>query len=283
MPVTPMPVTPTPVGLSAAERPPAEDTTAREVRTAEPKVESRDEAPAVLSPSDTKASDKAPAPPANPLSPTSSLSPAAPDTVAFGTTPLRASAPVAAERRPIDPNLPPDHPLEPGVSRSRYPGSPTDRIAASEAALGLVKPPVIADPAGKSNFIAAARRAAQAATSEPPVRSFMRTSEAAAPKTSTTPTMFPSLSLIRKHARLLIIGASVLAIVLGSVHIAVNWLADEPEAGKRGQTATSPSYGAESVRSDPSAAPRASHEALPTLAAEAQSVARASAWLSTAE
>ena len=73
--------------------------------------------------------------------------------------------PPAAERRPIDPNLPPDHPLEPGfgATRGRSPGSPADRIAASEAALGPAKPPVIADPGGKSNFIAAARRAAQAA------------------------------------------------------------------------------------------------------------------------
>ena len=73
-----------------------------------------------------------------------------------------------SERRPIDPNLPPDHPLEPGAGRSRGGNSPADRIAASEAALENVRPPVIPDPAGKSNFIAAARRAAQAAIVEAP-------------------------------------------------------------------------------------------------------------------
>ena len=83
-----------------------------------------------------------------------------------------AAHPAAAERRPIDPNLPPDHPLEPGfsVTRGRTPGSPADRIAASEAALAGAKPPVIPDPGGKSNFIAAARRAAQAAGRRRPAR-----------------------------------------------------------------------------------------------------------------
>ena len=74
----------------------------------------------------------------------------------------------AAERRPIDPDLPPDHPLEPGAVRGRGTFSPAERIAASEAALGNVRPPVIPDPGGKSNFIAAARRAAQAAMVEAP-------------------------------------------------------------------------------------------------------------------
>jgi len=77
---------------------------------------------------------------------------------------------LAAPRVPIDPNLPPDHPLEPGstTSRSRQP-SAADRIAASEAVIGS-KPPVIPDPGGKPDFIAAARRAAQAAASTAPER-----------------------------------------------------------------------------------------------------------------
>jgi localization factor PodJL len=65
--------------------------------------------------------------------------------------PTAAANPLPApanERRPIDPNLPPDHPLEPGVTRVRHPASPADRIAASEAALGPAKPPVIPDPGG---------------------------------------------------------------------------------------------------------------------------------------
>jgi len=92
--------------------------------------------------------------------------------------PVAWSPPTAAEtapprppvaHSPIDPNLPPDHPLEPGSApgRSRYPASAADRIAASEAAVGSTKPPVIADPGEKPNFIAAARRAAQAAAATP--------------------------------------------------------------------------------------------------------------------
>ena len=76
-------------------------------------------------------------------------------------------APVVQERRPIDPTLPADHPLEPGTAvRGRPVASAADRIAASEAALGPIKPAPEAD--AKSNFIAAARRAAQAAANMAP-------------------------------------------------------------------------------------------------------------------
>ena len=101
---------------------------------------------------------------------------AAPESIASVSAPPAAPAPAeqalqraAAARKPIDPSLPPDHPLEPGStsSRSRSAPSAADRIAASEAAVNAAKPPVIADP-GKSNFIAAARRAAQAAAATAP-------------------------------------------------------------------------------------------------------------------
>src|SRR5262249_42903300 len=80
------------------------------------------------------------APPVAPTSPTP-------------TNPMGNPAPT--DRAPIDPDLPPDHPLEPGAARSRG-NSPADRIAASEEALGPSRPPVISDPGGKANFIAAA-------------------------------------------------------------------------------------------------------------------------------
>ena len=244
------PSEPAPVPMSPAARP-ASEPLMQELRPAEPKSEQRAATPDPVAPESPKAAEKPPVLSGNPMSPVSSL------TAPFDptTTPLRQSPPAAGERRPIDPNLPPDHPLEPGVSRSRYPGSPAERIAASEAAIGLTKPPVIADPGGKSNFIAAARRAAQAA-SEAPARPATRTAEAAAPKASASPTMFPSL--IRKHARSLIIAASVLAIVLGSINIVANWLADQPEGDKSGHTATSPANGAESNTGEPSTAGRGS-------------------------
>ncbi len=80
--------------------------------------------------------------------------------------PMEPAAHRTAARKPIDPSLPPDHPLEPGsaAGRPRPTASAADRIAASEAAVSTTKPPVIADPGQKPNFIAAARRAAQAAS-----------------------------------------------------------------------------------------------------------------------
>lgn len=79
----------------------------------------------------------------------------------------RAAAPASLPRIPIDPDLPPDHPLEPG-SRPTVPGSasPSERIAASESAIDGLDD--AATPASTSNFIAAARRAAQAAAAASP-------------------------------------------------------------------------------------------------------------------
>jgi len=79
--------------------------------------------------------------------------------------PMEPASHRTAARKPIDPSLPPDHPIEPGsaAGRSQPTASAADRIAASEAAVSSTKPPVIADPGQKPNFIAAARRAAQAA------------------------------------------------------------------------------------------------------------------------
>ena len=99
--------------------------------------------------------------------------------------PAKTSAQAGRERSPIVPDLPADHPLEPGsvgtrgragaadkpsapAPTVRPPESPAERIAASEAALGPAKPTTAPEPGSKANFIAAARRAAQAASSEQP-------------------------------------------------------------------------------------------------------------------
>jgi len=128
------------------------------------------------------------------------------------------------ERRAIDPSLPPDHPLEPGAARSRGGNSPGDHIAASEAALAAVKPPVIADPPGRSNFIAAARRAAQAATTEAP-----RAEKSAAPAPIAAPNGKPGKGW-GKRVRVVLVAASVVVIVLGSLHVVASlFTSDEPE------------------------------------------------------
>jgi localization factor PodJL len=110
-------------------------------------------------------------------------------------------------RKPIDPSLPPDHPLEPGSGRSRPTASAADRIAASEAAVSSTKPPVIADPGQKPNFIAAARRAAQAAA-------------AAAPGADTAGKSSALSKNPRQRTRPLIIAGAAALIVIGCLQIA---------------------------------------------------------------
>ncbi|MDE1973298.1 MAG: SEL1-like repeat protein [Hyphomicrobiales bacterium] len=119
---------------------------------------------------------------------------------------------LARARVPIDPNLPPDHPLEPGsgANRARVMPSAAERIAASEAAIGA-KPPVIPDPGGgKSDFIAAARRAAKAAAvtaAEGKSRGSVDAGTAAPAKTW------------GEKLRTLAVAAAVVVIVVGGFHI----------------------------------------------------------------
>jgi localization factor PodJL len=119
--------------------------------------------------------------------------------------PIEPASHRTAPRKPIDPSLPPDHPLEPGSGRSRPTASAADRIAASEAAVSSTKPPVIADPGPKPNFIAAARRAAQAAAAGSNAEATGKGSVAKNPSQRTRP--------------LIIAGAAAL-IVIGCIQIA---------------------------------------------------------------
>jgi len=120
-------------------------------------------------------------------------------------------------RTPIDPDLPPDHPLEPGTtSGPRAMPSAAERIAASEAAVDFAKPPVIAESSEKPNFIAAARRAAQAAAAATPERSARAES------------LRPHLPPADKPSRLrkvLVAGGAVL-IAVGFLHVALRMFQD---------------------------------------------------------
>ena len=117
------------------------------------------------------------------------------------------------ERAPIDPDLPADTPLEPG-SAGR-PRSPAERIAASEAALAPIKREPAPEITGKANFIAAARRAAQAAASEgSPVegpRSEERTGDE-------TPTSLIGRFLADRR-RALMVGVSLLLVLYGAIQV----------------------------------------------------------------
>ena len=126
-------------------------------------------------------------------------------------------------RTPIEPGLPPDHPLEPGTRPTARTASPSERIAASEEAISEI--PAAAPKSGEkvstSSFIAAARRAAQAAAAAQPAdgktgRGSVKKSPAAAkakePSTVTT------------KIRSLLVGASVVVIVLGTFKMAMSLL-----------------------------------------------------------
>ncbi len=134
-------------------------------------------------------------------------------------------------RQPIDPNLPPDQPLEPGsgAGRGRLSASPADRIAASQAALESAKPPVIPDPGGKSNFIAAARRAAQAAAADPSPADLR-----AAAAHQDEPEEAPNKTLTQR-VRSLFVGAGVILLIGASLRIGANLIQSQDITGSTPQ------------------------------------------------
>jgi len=138
----------------------------------------------------------------------------------YGTQPAAAQP-----RAAINPELPPDHPLEPGTRPPARAASPSERIAASESAIGDIAV-ASGEQSGSSNFIAAARRAAQAAaasaSSDKPGRSkvAIETPRPAATGSST----------ITSKIRSLLVGASVVVIVLGSFKFAMSLLDNAPRA-----------------------------------------------------
>ena len=139
--------------------------------------------------------------------------------------PKPTAPPVTVERpsspRPmVDPQLPPDHPLEPGTRPLGRGASPSERIAASEEAISEIAG-VAPEPASASSFIAAARRAAQAAavTGETP-------KGAKAAKASPQAQGDKAPSTLGSKIRSLLVGASVVVIVLGSFKMAMTLLDD---------------------------------------------------------
>jgi len=173
------------------------------------------------------------------------------------TPPKAAPPPPRAERRPIEPNLPPDTPLEPGsgVPRSK-PGSAAARIAASEAALGGVRPPM-SETGGKSAAIAAARNAAMSyqpdgTDEDAPKRSlfsFFKSRKPKLPKPPKPPkaakmpkppkpanladpdAAMPTMrQRVIKQVKTLVIAVSVVIIVLGTLQTAMDYFMAPAEA-----------------------------------------------------
>lgn len=126
----------------------------------------------------------------------------------------------ASARAVLAPELPPDHPLEPGTRPGGRVATPTERIAASENAISGI-PTAPKEPVSSSSFIAAARRAAQAAAAQPPEKAG-RGAKAAASRGKDKGQ--DGGSTITSKIRSLLVGASVVVIVLGTFKMAMNLL-----------------------------------------------------------
>jgi len=124
----------------------------------------------------------------------------------------------APPRAALEPDLPPDHPLEPGTRPAGRVASPSERIAASESAISEIAAST-REQVSTSSFIAAARRAAQAAAAAP-----------AGDKAARGPLKGPARdkakepSTITSKIRSLLVGASVVVIVLGTFKMAMTLL-----------------------------------------------------------
>lgn len=182
--------------------------------------------------------------------------------------PVANAAPQRAARSPIDPDLPPDHPLEPG-SRSNARPSAAERIASSENALRDIAQPK--GPVSSSNFIQAARRAAQAAQAAeaaPKKSSSKKASRVTALNDTARPvagTQDMSTGTSRSSkVRALLVGASVFVIVLGTFKMASNlWNSGETDRSApamESRTATPPP-----APTPPAKAPEADDSSAPAL------------------
>jgi localization factor PodJL len=164
----------------------------------------------------------------------------------------RQAAPSAQARAPLNSELAPDAPLEPGsgLRRARVVANAVDRIAASEAAntaIATAKPAETAPPA-RSSFVAAARRAAQTVASSQPES---KSNKAAAEVKE--PTAGPSLmQRLGPRIKSVIVGISVVMLVLGALRIALDLFYNGEPSG--------PSAVQEPVR-----APARSDDALPPM------------------
>jgi localization factor PodJL len=126
-----------------------------------------------------------------------------------------------AKSLPINPDLPPDLPLEPGSGLPQVRLDPAARIAASEAALGNALMPTGDAPQGKSGFIAAARRAAQTALKEKTPRMPMPASASVAAAIDEFESQSDSMTKrLSKKVKSLFVAASLIAIVVGGFQIA---------------------------------------------------------------
>jgi localization factor PodJL len=132
-----------------------------------------------------------------------------------------ALPPALQMRSPIDPSLPANHPLEPGSGRSRA-ATPAERIAESEAALGPLRQNAPAEANEKANFIAAARRAAQAAAAEAAQANGRRADDRSATSES------DEGGVMAKLKRPLFMSVAAAVLVVGGAHVTLTMLGSSP-------------------------------------------------------
>ncbi|NUR10758.1 MAG: sel1 repeat family protein, partial [Bradyrhizobium sp.] len=144
----------------------------------------------------------------------------------------------APARAALAPELPPDHPLEPGTRPGGRVATPSERIAASESAISEISA-APKEPVSSSSFIAAARRAAQAAAAQPekPARGAKGSAKAGADRTKDKGK--DGGSTITSKIRSLLVGASVVVIVLGTFKMAMNLLEGSPPPAPQAMDNTS--------------------------------------------
>ncbi len=139
-----------------------------------------------------------------------------------------AEAPQAPQPRrmapghgPINPDLPPDEPLEPGSGPPTLRAHAGARIGASEVTSNHAGESADEASGGKLSFIAAARRAAQAAMQQEPAPPPMLEAddEEEAPEGATHPLRKKMLRRVKS----LFVAASIVAIVVGGVQIAATY------------------------------------------------------------
>lgn len=138
----------------------------------------------------------------------------------------------APARAAIAPELPPDHPLEPGTRPAARMSSPSERIAASESVINEIAPGP-KEPVSSSSFIAAARRAAQAAAAAPANEKAAKAAAKAAKDKGADKTKAAAKtarpgdatpSNMTSKIRSLLVGVSVVVIVLGTFKMAMTLL-----------------------------------------------------------
>ncbi len=166
------------------------------------------------------------------------VGPALEEAAADSTVPTsKPTAHATTEHDSVGPSLAVDHPLEPdfGTAGGRSPGQPLDRNFGSEA-LDAARPSTNPDCGGKSDFIAAARRAVQAAGQQ------VIDKNRASPPPEFAPADAKPAGRIGKVATLIGVMTGVLA-VLGGLQFArfLRSSSDEAKASAFGQTAVAAS------------------------------------------